>query len=61
MEHCTEKADSGDVPPYGLRAGEPTFRDWLRATFWRVSAIGLHLPMLAVTLAVSLIRFGQLR
>jgi hypothetical protein len=52
------EANSGAVAPYDLNAGQPTFGEWLDVTVRRIAVIGLHFPMLAVTLAAGLVRFG---
>ncbi len=49
-------ANAGTKTAYDLNAGDLTFGKWLDEVF-RVSVAGLHLPMIAVTLIVSLTNF----
>jgi hypothetical protein len=51
-------ADSGAKAPYTLSCDALTFTKWVEAT-WRWSVFGLHLPMIAVILAVMLTNFGR--
>ena len=51
-------ADSGATPAYSLRPPKLTASVWIAAT-WRWSVSGLHLPMIAVILAVMLTNFGR--
>jgi hypothetical protein len=48
-------ADAGRKAAYDLDAGKLSFGAWLSAAF-RISVAGLHLPMIAVILAVSRIK-----
>jgi hypothetical protein len=48
----------GAVPPFDLKAPELGLSDWL-GMIWRPAVAGLHLPMVAVILLVSLTNFAR--
>lgn len=51
-------AVDGTVPPFDLRSGELGLVGWVGAV-WRPSVAGLHVPMIAVILLVSLTNFAR--